>query len=251
MSNPTTATTPLPSPPFLTIPGLPNFRDAGGYALANDSTRMVRRNFLFRASEPSQLTDDGVRTLTEKLGITHVYDLRSQTEIDNDTAAGKRQVREWQGSQRVFAPVFAVEDYSPEAIALRFTSFAQESSEVRFFGLISWRQNALVLSCGEKWGSKCCSIRNGVGRLDLGFEAQQLRGEGGQEVVGCTKKGCGIASTSWVVFCEQSVLNRFISHTSVSPSLSRSECLDVKCTFWRMPRRQHTIASPCPPFPAL
>lgn len=78
--------------------------------------------------------------MTDTLGIKHVYDLRSQTEIDNDAAAaaaakkeegrGHRQVREWAGSERVFAPVFSHEDYSPEAIAKRFSAFASEGDEV-------------------------------------------------------------------------------------------------------------------------
>lgn len=76
--------------------------------------------------------------MTDTLGIKHVYDLRSQTEIDNDAAkkqedgagAGQRQVKEWPGSERVFAPVFSHEDYSPEAIAKRFSAFASEGDEV-------------------------------------------------------------------------------------------------------------------------
>ncbi|CAN8100000.1 unnamed protein product [Discula destructiva] len=145
MAAPTTTTTTtttttaaaLPSPPFIDIPGLPNFRDAGGYPVTSTTTtttptkqqQMVRRGLIFRASEPSQVTAAGIATMTDTLGIKLVYDLRSQTEIDNDAKRGKNQVREWAGSERVFAPVFSVEDYSPEAIAKRFSSFASESSE--------------------------------------------------------------------------------------------------------------------------
>ena len=56
------ATSDLPSPPFLSVPGLPNFRDAGGYEVASDSpaalspegkrrVKIVRRGILFRSSE--------------------------------------------------------------------------------------------------------------------------------------------------------------------------------------------------------
>lgn len=140
----------LPTPPFIDLPGLPNLRDAGGYLLAAaaapdhpDATttttapprRMVRRGLLFRASEPSRLTDAEAAHLTDRLGIRTVYDLRSQTEIDRDAASAaddsRRQVREWPGAERVFAPVFLREDYSPEAVALRFSSFAMEGTEVR------------------------------------------------------------------------------------------------------------------------
>lgn len=52
----------LPSPPFISVPGLPNFRDAGGYEVILDSpsapstdgkskTKMVRKGVLFRSSE--------------------------------------------------------------------------------------------------------------------------------------------------------------------------------------------------------
>lgn len=51
----------LPSPPFISVPGLPNFRDAGGYEVISDppntsaegkrKTKMVRRGILFRSSE--------------------------------------------------------------------------------------------------------------------------------------------------------------------------------------------------------
>lgn len=127
----------LPSPPFIDIPGLPNFRDAGGYPIYTatpEPTKMVRRGILFRASEPSKVTTAGIATMTKTLGITTVYDLRSQTEIDNDAKKhdGGRQVREWEGSERVFAPVFTTEDYSPEAIAKRFSAFASQDSEVSF-----------------------------------------------------------------------------------------------------------------------
>lgn len=131
----TTATTPcsssdpsLLSPPFIPMRGLPNLRDAGGYRLADDPSRMVRRGVLLRASEPSRLTDEEAARLTGELGVRALYDLRSQAEIDRD--AGKRNVREVPGAERIFAPVFPHEDYSPEAVALRFASFAKEGTEV-------------------------------------------------------------------------------------------------------------------------
>jgi hypothetical protein len=114
----------LPCPPFITIPGLPNFRDLGGYRTSQATT--IRRGIIYRSSEPSQLTSGGVIEL-QKLGITHVYDLRSRPEIER---AGVRSVREWEGAERVFAPVFKDEDYSPEAIALRFRHYGMEGPDV-------------------------------------------------------------------------------------------------------------------------
>ncbi|KUI59009.1 Tyrosine-protein phosphatase [Cytospora mali] len=123
--------TPLPSPPFIEIPGLRNFRDCGGYPVASTDgkKKVIRSGIVFRASEPSMITDEGISILRDQLKITHVYDLRSKTEIERDTRNGGRQVKEWDGAQRVFVPVFLHEDSSPEAIAVRYAHFSSESSE--------------------------------------------------------------------------------------------------------------------------
>ncbi|ROV94931.1 hypothetical protein VSDG_07130 [Cytospora chrysosperma] len=122
--------TPLPSPPFIDIPGLRNFRDCGGYPVASaDGRKVIRSGIVFRSSEPSMVTDEGISILRDQLSITHVYDLRSQTEIERDTRNGGRHVKEWDGAKRIFVPVFLHEDCSPEAIALRYANFSSESSE--------------------------------------------------------------------------------------------------------------------------
>lgn len=146
--------TPLPSPPFIDVPGLPNFRDCGGYPVVPTSSssssadgkdgddgrkkkmkkRVVRSGVVFRSSEPSMVTDEGISILRDRLGITHVYDLRSQAEIDHDVGdGGRHRVREWDGARRIFVPVFLLEDGSPEAIAVRYANFSKKSSEVSFF----------------------------------------------------------------------------------------------------------------------
>ncbi|RYO80786.1 hypothetical protein DL766_002668 [Monosporascus sp. MC13-8B] len=115
--------TPLPNPPFIEIPGLPNFRDLGGYPIASQPRKVVRRGVVFRSAEPSRTTDEGVSRL-QRLGITHVYDLRSEQEFERGNKYGlNRPVKEWEGARRVFAPVFRHEDYSPEAVALRFQNY--------------------------------------------------------------------------------------------------------------------------------
>ncbi|KAI1865169.1 hypothetical protein JX265_008216 [Neoarthrinium moseri] len=119
----------LPSPPFVYVQGLPNFRDIGGYPVASQPGKIVRHGVVFRSSEPSKVTDDGVAQL-QALSIADVYDLRSRQEIERDAAQGHgRQAKEWAGARRIFAPVFLDEDYSPEAIALRFKNYADESSK--------------------------------------------------------------------------------------------------------------------------
>lgn len=116
----------LPAP-FHYIQGLPNFRDLGGVAWPIAGARMVRGGVVYRSSEPSRVTDAGVARL-QALGIRKVYDLRSQRELERDAAAGHdRRVREWPGAERIFAPVFLDADYSPEAVAVRFRQYADES----------------------------------------------------------------------------------------------------------------------------
>lgn len=119
----------LPSPPFVDIPGLKNFRDLGGYPVPGQPGKVVKRNLVFRASEPSKVTDEGISKLNA-LGITHVYDLRSEMEIQRDAASAGRQVKVWQGAERVFVPVFRDHDYSPAAIAQRYSGYSSEGTEV-------------------------------------------------------------------------------------------------------------------------
>lgn len=134
--------TELPSPPFLPVPGLANFRDIGGYPVSGSGlssgpgsgkTTVVRRGLVFRSSEPSKVTADGISKL-QALGIEKVYDLRSAVEIERGLQEGHGwQVKEWEGASRVFVPVFLDQDYSPEALALRYKNYSAESFEVRWF----------------------------------------------------------------------------------------------------------------------
>ncbi|KAI1452591.1 protein-tyrosine phosphatase-like protein [Annulohypoxylon moriforme] len=135
----------LPSPPFLAIPGLPNFRDIGGYpvgssgstpdsSLPQDSSdtkrKVVRRGLVYRSSEPSKVTEDGVSKL-QGLGIGRVFDLRSAVEIENGFHGNGNgwKVKEWDGARREFVPVFLDQDFSPEALALRYKNYSSESAQ--------------------------------------------------------------------------------------------------------------------------
>lgn len=112
--------------PFHPVPGLPNFRDLAGRPLPIHSRPgyTIKPGLVFRSAEPSRLTEDGISALQD-LKISHVYDLRSRNEIER-YATG---TREWPGAERVFVPVFLDEDYSPEAIAVRFRNYTAEGSE--------------------------------------------------------------------------------------------------------------------------
>jgi hypothetical protein len=67
----------------------------------------------------------------QRLGITHIYDLRSNNEIQRSEAAGRGGVVEWEGCERVFVPVFEDRDYSPEKLALRYQNYAADGTGAR------------------------------------------------------------------------------------------------------------------------
>lgn len=120
-----------PSPPFITVAGIQNFRDLGGYTVSSRSNHSIRREFIYRCAEPSGITKDGIAAI-KKLGITHMYDLRSNPEIERAQAAGRGGIITlWDGCERVFVPVFADQNYSPESLAIRFRNYASSGTEVR------------------------------------------------------------------------------------------------------------------------
>ena len=67
----------------------------------------------------------------QRLGITHIYDLRSNNEIERAEAAGRGGVVEWEGCERVFVPVFLDKDYSPEHLAARYMNYSADGTGVR------------------------------------------------------------------------------------------------------------------------
>ena len=98
----------IPNPPFIPIPGLANARDIGGYPVATSPGKIMKRGLVFRASEPSKATDEGIAKLQE-LDIKVFYDLRSAEETEHDG----RRIREWPGSTRIHAPTFSGQAHSP------------------------------------------------------------------------------------------------------------------------------------------
>lgn len=77
----------LPSPPFITIQGVPNFRDLGGHKVASQPNKIIRRGLIYRCGEPSGITTEGVKKVQE-LKIAKAYDLRSKPEIERAKKAG-------------------------------------------------------------------------------------------------------------------------------------------------------------------
>lgn len=119
----------LPSPPFVNVEGVPNFRDLGGYLTTSIPAHSIRSQYLYRGGATSQVTEKGIQTL-QKLRITHVYDLRSEDEIERAAAAGYNKMAEWEGSERISTAVFSHRDYSNDGIALRYKDYGGDGIKV-------------------------------------------------------------------------------------------------------------------------
>ena len=119
------APTDLPSPPFIPVEGVPNFRELGGYAGSgsNGGTTSLRRNYLFRCATLAQITPAGTTTLTQHLNIHTLYDLRSQPEINSALKSAGPGGLDIPGVTRHFVPVYKDEDYSPEALGRKYAMY--------------------------------------------------------------------------------------------------------------------------------
>ncbi|KAL7785571.1 tyrosine phosphatase family domain-containing protein [Trichoderma ceciliae] len=133
-----------PPAPYICVPGVANFRDVGGYRIASQPGKEIRRNAVFRSARPSLILPRGVTKL-KMLAITHAYDLRSRQELTSNGYDTLKML--WLGAERVSAPVFRPEEYSPDAVAAQFASydtscegFVDAFSEILFSG--SHVQNA-------------------------------------------------------------------------------------------------------------
>ncbi|KAF1354949.1 protein-tyrosine phosphatase-like protein [Delphinella strobiligena] len=117
----------LPSPPFVDVTGIANFRDIGGYPTLDQSSS-IRQKLVFRCADPSKIQPDGLAKLRQ-LRVKKVFDLRSLPEI-------KRQGPEWNNVEidanqieRIWCPVFADADYGPERVAIRYAQYAKQSTQ--------------------------------------------------------------------------------------------------------------------------
>lgn len=121
---------------FKNVEGIANFRDLGGWEIYNPTFRVnnnpktryfVRSNLIFRCANTATVKENGIKTLKE-LGTKKIFDLRSLEECAKDAVP-----QALQDAGRVSNPVFTTGFYSPDQLALRFTSlltswytFAQE-----------------------------------------------------------------------------------------------------------------------------
>ncbi|KAF3480095.1 uncharacterized protein GIQ15_05442 [Arthroderma uncinatum] len=106
----------LPSPPFYAIDGVYNLRDIGGYAVS--PTTSVRRNFIYRSAHLAGITPAGCKAIVDKLGITYIYDFRSDLEI------ARYPLVDIPGTTRRYVPVFRNQDASPASLALRYKDYS-------------------------------------------------------------------------------------------------------------------------------
>lgn len=111
----------LPSPPFILNTGIHNFR-----ALIHPTSSVP---ILYRAADPSPITPTGASILHD-LNITTIFDLRSNPEIKNSNTANP--VNELKGINRIHAPVFPDDDFSPETLAQRFKDYASADPSAGF-----------------------------------------------------------------------------------------------------------------------
>ncbi|KIW20384.1 hypothetical protein PV08_00959 [Exophiala spinifera] len=148
----------LPTPPFLHVQGVPNFRDLGGYACKAPSAvsagggdgddgagvYVLRKGILYRCAHPTHLTQPGAEYLIGTLGVRDMYDLRSQPEISRLAAtvaaaeSGKEKsvypladaqtgcLDRVPGLSRHFTPVYQSEDYGPVALATKLAWYTAE-----------------------------------------------------------------------------------------------------------------------------
>ncbi|KAH9983573.1 tyrosine phosphatase family-domain-containing protein [Russula compacta] len=110
--------------PFVTIDGVCNLRDLGMIPIA-DGEHVTRSGFMYRSGELSGITQLAGKGQLRALGVTTIFDLRSDTEIAKYDAP----IPQITGITVLRAPVFAEEDYSPERMAQRFQLYASGKTE--------------------------------------------------------------------------------------------------------------------------
>ncbi len=128
--------------PFVSVDGVPNFRDIGGYACQPPPVDgdpkgqwCLRPGFLFRAAQPSQITPAGVETLTNTLAIEAVFDFRSESEIQLVSKRYPNSFLNVPGTTRHAVPVFQQGDFSPVSLAKRYGVTAADPTQDQAFRL--------------------------------------------------------------------------------------------------------------------
>lgn len=103
--------------PFVTLDGVPNFRDAGGLSVAIGGR--VRHGLLYRSGRLSRLSDAD-RAVLGTLGIRHIYDLREPGERERSpTRWPGPAIRVWTDRDHLTAWSVAILNYPQDAPGMR------------------------------------------------------------------------------------------------------------------------------------
>jgi protein tyrosine/serine phosphatase len=117
----------LPSPPFILVEGVPNFRDLGGHKcelLVEDTNdqrpRSIRPRYIFRSAQPTHISDRGLATLTSDLNVHDSYDLRSFKELRLLQKRYEDLSLDLSSVTRHHVPIYKDEDYTPISMADKY-----------------------------------------------------------------------------------------------------------------------------------
>ena len=131
MTPPLDAIRDWPQTAFINVEAVKNLRDIGGYPVSCGIS--VRRRLVYRSGYLDDLTEEG-RVQIQKLGVKKIFDLRSFLEVERS----KREDGQYEfwlassnGPERIVVPVFRDEDFTPEALAVRFKDYASKGTEAR------------------------------------------------------------------------------------------------------------------------
>jgi hypothetical protein len=122
----------LGAPPFVQVEGIINIRTLGGFtsswplpdsssleAEASPSgsraqTRKIKSGKIFRAGDPSRVTEKG-QTQLKELGVKKVFDFRGEREIKGFDSA----TPEIEGIEFVRVPISEDKEYDPVSLAMK------------------------------------------------------------------------------------------------------------------------------------
>lgn len=133
----------LSTRPFVQLEGVLNVRDLGGYPSTTHPESITKSSRLFRAGEVFRVTENG-KTQIRSLGITKIFDLRSDAELRKFQAP----LPVIDGVEVVSVPVFKEMDYSREGILKTHQRFADGTDKVII-------QTCNFFSLGTSDGKNC------------------------------------------------------------------------------------------------
>ncbi|KAJ3119843.1 hypothetical protein HK098_005100 [Nowakowskiella sp. JEL0407] len=110
----------FPTSKIIKVAGVQNFRDFGGYPVGDAEGRIIRSRILYRSGMLSYITEEGKNVL-RALNVTSYFDLRSNPEVTKYGAPGLENF----GVSRVYVPIFSDQDFSPEALGVRWQLYTK------------------------------------------------------------------------------------------------------------------------------